>query len=385
MAPYMDVPDLPTEQVFAALPSPLQEKTEKIVDMLSAPGLQLKKRMRNRLYGVMDEAEQQGHTEHLRRRLHRDPTHCDLSPTAIEIEFDNIVLSKFQSRMEKLEEEMESAVGEDVAKLTKTLDNIRQKMSMSQGERIQELYRKGFVKSTKEHKGRLTKFAIALTDAILEFLPDFAQEMHLDKTTVMEYVKFHDFQKALHGAPFAGNVFDKDLGATYADFTNEGDRALEMFFNACCFHNLIEGSREFGHHPHAAKALTESPACEELRQFLTGGTQDFCRTIETMADTMEASFSKRILKAANVKNVANSWLEFAAKEFCRGGSQEVPEEELVMRYRILLTNPALQTLEECNAAVTFENDAGDKQLLTTPMLKKISPIFERMALLGESI
>jgi len=391
-----DISEMPSRLVFAALPLHLQENTETILELVSAPGLCLKQRMFSKFSGVMDQAEQQGHIEHLRKRMHRNPwkcpLDCDLNPTGIEIEFDNEVLRKFRARCEKLEEDLvttdtETDTEDNKAKSKVTLANIHHKMNMNQKDRIYNLYHTKIVEKTKEHKAKLAKFALTLTDALLQFTPEFAEQHNLDRKTIRDYVRFHDFQKILQSAPFAGDVFDKDLGATYADFNDmtQTDRALAMFFNACLFHNIIEGTRELGHHPHAAMALTDSPDSDALRQFLRSGTQDFCRVVETMADTMEASFSPRILKAVDVETAANSWLVFASTEFCPGGSQEVPAQELIMRYRILLTNPSLRSLAECNDAVTFMNEAGEKQLMTTVMLKKISPIFEQVALLGESM
>jgi len=57
----------------------------------------------------------------------------------------------------------------------------------------------------------------------------------------------------------------------------------------------------------------------------------------------------------------------------------------VMRYRFLLTNASLKTLEECQEAVSYVAEDGIKKLMTTAMLKAISPIFARMASLGETM
>merc|ERR1712187_109199 len=116
-----------------------------------------------------------------------------------------------------------------------------------------------------------------------------------------------------------------------------------------------------------------------------GGEQDFCRCVETMSDTMEASFSKRILQNEDVETAENAWLKFAFSNFVPGRSQAVPEEELVTRFRILMTNAELNTLEDCKDAVTFINGVGEEQLLTTSMLKKMSPIFKEVAALAESM
>ena len=56
-----------------------------------------------------------------------------------------------------------------------------------------------------------------------------------------------------------------------------------------------------------------------------------------------------------------------------------------MRYRFLLTNASLKTLEECQEAVSYVAEDGNKKLMTTAMLKAISPIFARMASLGETM
>lgn len=378
-----DVSEMPVEEIFSALPFAVQENMQRTLALLSEPGVTLKKRMFGKVSGVMAEPEQFGHIEHLGKRL-QNPEAVDLQPTSIEVEFDSLILAKFKARQEKLQQDVEEVEGEEKVKLQEVLGKILVKIGMTENQRICELYRQGLIKSTQDHKRKLAKFASTLTEALFEFTPQFAEHNNLDRKTVMEYIRWHDAQKILHCAPFAGNVFDKDLGDTYANFKNP-DRALEMFFNACVFHNIIDGSREFGHHPHAAKGLVDCASCDKLRQFLTNGIQDFCRVVETMADTLEASFSRRILTGGEVGSTSNPWLTFAAKEFCVGGAQEVPVDELLMRYRILLTNPELKTLDECKDAVMFADESGELKLATTPMLRKISPIFERLAILGETL
>ena len=56
-----------------------------------------------------------------------------------------------------------------------------------------------------------------------------------------------------------------------------------------------------------------------------------------------------------------------------------------MRYRILLTNATLKTLEECREATSYVAVDGTKKLMTTALLKAISPVFARMVDVGETM
>ena len=443
----VDISEMSVESVFSSLPAVEQAHQIKLFELFAAPGVQMKKRMRSTFSGVMDEEERNGHLEHLRKRMCVNPGDCDLTPSPIELKFDEIVNAKFVLRKQQLEDDgklienlIEKLSGKKIDNLTATLDaalsegcdqsqpyslkkevevdvsqddtlmvrqqqldkdidelsqktasleatlsNVRRKLSMKPAERIMELYRKGFVDSTKQHKGNLRKFARVLAEAIFEFLPELAVEHGLDMKTLMENVSIHDFQKMMQSAAFGGDTYDKDLGATYANFKNKDDPALALFFNSVSFHGVIEGSRERGHHPHGAAALTNTPASEKLRAFLLSGTQDINKKVEAMADTLEAAFSGRILKAKAGETNSNAWLVFSEREFFPGGSQEVPVEELVMRYRILLTDASLKTLEECREATSYVAEDGAKKLMTTAMLKAISPVFARMVDVGETM
>ena len=189
----------------------------------------------------------------------------------------------------------------------------------------------------------------------------------------------------MQSAAFGGNTFDPDLGATYANFKDKNDAALSLFFNTVAFHNIMDGSRIHGHHPHGAAALGDTEASQRVRDHLLQGKPDLYRQLEAMVDTFETSFSGRILQIEETEKKANSWLLFSEKEFFPGGSQEVPGEELVMRYRILLTKPELATLEDCREASSYTDDNNQRQLMTTEMLKSRSPIFARMVAVAESL
>ena len=410
-----DISDVPVESVFCSLPAVQQDHQRKLLELFAAPGVQLKKRMGNIFFGVMEEKEQYGHLEHLNKRMCSKPADCDLSPSTIELEFDEFIVPKFEIRKQQLQQEVDDLsqkktileamltadceelepkqqIGEEIQALSKkklsleaTLSNVCLKLSMEPAVRIRELYRKGFLNTTKQHKETLRKFARVLGEAIFEFLPELAEQYGLDMAKLMENVSIHDFNKILQSAAFGGNTYDKDLGSTYVNFKDKYDPALALFFNACLVHGVIEGSREHGHHPHGAAGLTDSASSEKLRAFLLSGPQDINKKVEAMADTLDAAFTGRILKSKADETNSNAWLVFSATEFFPGGNQEVPVEELVMRYRFLLTNASLKTLEECQEAVSYVAEDGNKKLMTTAMLKAISPIFARMASLGETM
>jgi len=409
-----EVSHMSPEKVFASLPEDEQQFHRHVAELLEAPGVEMLQRMKTEFRGIMNQEEQKGHIEFYKKMMEGGEEDENEVPMRIEIAFDRKVVCKFQAKATELRAkaselttELRKAAREGEPSLMQFLNfsdtlrqsamlntidqmicNIDQKLQMNPRQRIRELYRKGFIAKVKVHKAKLAMFANTLMDAIWEFLPDLARKHGLDVNKVRQNVAHHDFQKMMQSAAFAGDVFDEDLASTYANFADETDEVLAMFFNAISLHNIVEGSREHGHHPHGVKALGNSQASEKVRLYLLAGAQDINKMIETMADTLEVSFSRRILcvgQSAEEAAKGNAWLDFAEREFFPGCNQEVPVEELILRYQILFTDSSLTTLEKCQATASYTAVDGTRQLLTTAMLKQKSQIFARLVALGEGM
>ena len=139
---------------------------------------------------------------------------CDLSPSGIELQFDDAVYHKFSTRHAELVDEVnrlaEAALadkdgereklpdGEKTASAEETteakkkeaetkleaaktkLANVEAKMKMTPAERIAKLYRAGFLKSLKQHKQKLRQFGKPLAEALMEYLPEMAEKYGFD-------------------------------------------------------------------------------------------------------------------------------------------------------------------------------------------------------------
>ena len=395
--------DVPEGQIFRFLPLHLRQHMQRLTDLLDCPEVTLKKRFFNNYEGIMQESDKQYHLQHMRDRMHMQPLDCVLDPTDNERKFDTHVPVRFHKRKAWLIEEIKAKTtgsGTEKTELSRMLQGVITKIDMDPDARIMKLYRPGHIARTQKHKRTLAVFAKRLSQALLQSMPELLPDSY-DETFFMSRILLHDYHKILLDATFAADVHDEDLGDTYADFSSahpkkrlgvsippkpeDIDPSLAMFFITVSFHNLYEGSYLHGHHPHAVNTLHgDNDACKAVREFLTLGKPDFYRVMEATADTLDKSFCQRTLVGPSTNVKANDWLSFASNEFHPGCNQEVPTQELLMRYRIILTDSTLMNLDQCKEAASYldtDTETGEscRKLKTTAMLTQQSKVFAELA------
>ena len=186
----------------------------------------------------------------------------------------------------------------------------------------------------------------------------FSEELGLsqaEQDLLQKYLRLHDWSKFLMPLYWTSPAPEKLLGGMRPAFSPQGVTAgVQMkFFDLVLVHEILEGSATYGHHLKVARMIdTATTSGAAIVQLLNNGVPDRYRWIERLADSMEASLTKRIIPTTLAKEteaVAESdpFLKIWFTNHAPLNANGLPEEDFVMCMSLLFADTSISTVADC--------------------------------------
>ena len=155
------------------------------------------------------------------------------------------------------------------------------------------------------------------------------------------------------------------------------------FFDLVQVHGILEGSTTYGHHLKVARMIdTGSSSGAAIVQLLNTGVPDRCRWIKRLADSMEASLTKRTaptIPAMESEAVAepDPFLKYWFCNHAPLNGNGLQEQDLVTCMSLLFADTSIFTMADCvnKAFCEYSTPISSEQLASR------SSIYRRCRLL----
>jgi hypothetical protein len=188
----------------------------------------------------------------------------------------------------------------------------------------------------------------------------FSEELGLsqsEQNLLQGYLHRHDWSKFLMPLYWTSPAPENLLGGTRPAFSPQGIAAgvQTKFFDLVHVHEILEGSAAYGHHLKVPRIIdSASTSGAAMIKLLNNGAPDLGRWIERLADSMEASLTKRIIQIIigaeeTEEEVAepDPFLTFWFTNHAPLNANGLPEEDFVTCMSLIFADNSITTVADC--------------------------------------
>lgn len=214
---------------------------------------------------------------------------------------------------------------------------------------------KSYETVAREVRGRSHAFISRHKQHLQQMGNIFSEELDLTEQSLLQkYLRLHDWSKFLMPLYWTSPAPEELLGGMRPAFSPSGIAAgvQTKFFDLVHVHEILEGSSAYGHHLKVANIIdSTTPSGAAIVKLLDNGVPDRYRWIERLADSMEASLTKRIIPSTTIDEETvgrpDPFLNFWFTKHAPWNSHGLPEEDFVTCMSLIFADSSMSTLAEC--------------------------------------